>query len=979
MRFKKSGIVFYFDIFNFQEIIDILREKYGIPATYEEVSITDKFTFAIYFDNQLNFIAEKLFFTISGYIRYKRELPEDFLKAERDLRDDLSKKFEDLDFNTVLEKLLKQYGVILEDCRYGFVKDLENSDVNLHSFFIDDLEKAKSIVTPNLDRYFAGFFGYRINLDSKIDSSNFNPEVLLEVLQPKNYPLGRFPSNPDHFLSLMQQISVNLALNDKNNIRSVNGPPGTGKTTLLKDIFADLIVQQAKEICELSSREIGGSLIYWERAKLGVLPSRISDNNIIVASSNNGAVQNIVNELPRISEISDEFRESVLKANYFTTVANSMLDAKWTKNPDTDKNERELTAKIQEITNWGAFSLEGGASANVSKLLLNIEFITSYLKEEYMPAPTVYKDFMILYKELLNEREKVQIYYEKIRKLPILVKEIKKLEENYSLEEKERSEELEKVRKSKTGQSESLQKNIKATEDLIEGFSKESEEIKQSISEAQRNYEVIKSQKPSLLWLQKIFNKEKVDCYFKDLNNANEELNDLADKRKVVQDKITKGNYQIKKYEKDLDRLRKQIEKANFNFDKWEKDQKSKIRKIESEIEGLSRLKSQSDIVELDLSKPYEELQKTNPWFTKEFCIKQSELFIKALQVRKQFLYDNRKHLDAARRIWGKQNQYLSKENGQQLLLESWQWLNFTVPVISTTFASFGRMFKNLQENSIGNLFIDEAGQALPQASVGAIFRSKKVMVVGDPSQIKPVLTLDSSVLNLLGQHYRVNEKFVSSEASTQTIVDATSQYGFQKNEDEWIGIPLWVHRRSNFPMFTISNEISYNGYMVQGKDYENAQGKAQWFDISGKASNKFVKEQAEYLKIKIREKLEEDPELLDNIYVISPFKNVAYRVAKELDSIQFTKREKGKPTNVGTVHTFQGKEAKIVYFVLGADMNSRGSARWAVTEPNIMNVAATRAKEEFYIIGDKKLYADLGSKVANTTISIIDEYNQSC
>ncbi len=67
--FKKSGLVLYFDIFNFQEVVDILREKYKIAKTYEEVSNSDKFTFSLYFDNQLNFIADKLFFTMSGYIR----------------------------------------------------------------------------------------------------------------------------------------------------------------------------------------------------------------------------------------------------------------------------------------------------------------------------------------------------------------------------------------------------------------------------------------------------------------------------------------------------------------------------------------------------------------------------------------------------------------------------------------------------------------------------------------------------------------------------------------------------------------------------------------------------------------------------------------------------------------------------------------------------------------------------------------------
>ena len=95
----------------------------------------------------------------------------------------------------------------------------------------------------------------------------------------------------------MQQVAVNLILKDKNNIRSVNGPPGTGKTTLLKDIFADMLVEQARFICSMSKVDKS------DESKLIPLPSEILDLGIIVASSNNAAVQNIVNELPKKSEI----------------------------------------------------------------------------------------------------------------------------------------------------------------------------------------------------------------------------------------------------------------------------------------------------------------------------------------------------------------------------------------------------------------------------------------------------------------------------------------------------------------------------------------------------------------------------------------------------------------------------------------------------------------------------------------------------
>lgn len=56
----------------------------------------------------------------------------------------------------------------------------------------------------------------------------------------------------------------------------------------------------------------------------------------------------------------------------------------------------------------------------------------------------------------------------------------------------------------------------------------------------------------------------------------------------------------------------------------------------------------------------------------------------------------------------------------------------------------------------------------------------------------------------------------------------------------------------------------------------------------------------------------------------------------------------------IGTVHTFQGKEANEVIFLLGCD-NSReaeGAIKWV--NKNIVNVAATRAKFRLYVIGDE-------------------------
>lgn len=56
---------------------------------------------------------------------------------------------------------------------------------------------------------------------------------------------------------------------------------------------------------------------------------------------------------------------------------------------------------------------------------------------------------------------------------------------------------------------------------------------------------------------------------------------------------------------------------------------------------------------------------------------------------------------------------------------------------------------------------------------------------------------------------------------------------------------------------------------------------------------------------------------------------------------------------SIGTVHTFQGKEAQKVYFVVGTDNTQDGAVNWSCEKPNLLNVAVTRAKKEFYVIGD--------------------------
>ena len=978
-RGNKSGIAVYFGIFGFSEVISMLRRQYGLKPTDEEISTGNKFTFALYFDKKLNYLSEMTFFTESGYIRYNKKVPleTEFSEYEEGQKKRFSQYFEGSEenagkFNEAIAEVMKNFGISADKCRLRFLRNVETDAANLHSFFISDLEAAKNTDTENLREYLSGNTEGRVDLDSKKDSGKFCPDIFEKILMPENYPLGRFPSETEYALSFMQQAAVNLAIGyDNKTIRSVNGPPGTGKTTLLKDIFAELVTRQAYDMAKLSERCIKGTqeTVYFNNASIGVLPRNISDNNIIVASSNNGAVQNIVNELPLIEKIDKAFTEEIMSADYFRDLANSEVSSEW------ENDHEKLTAEHNEGEDkfWGLFSLEGGRSANVNNILTNLKLAVKDLEEEYIPDKDIYADFFKQYDELKSvrdERQRIALgmaeYAENRRRLAKLKKSYS---EEFDMRKQSANAEIGRL----NSEIERLNADSKLIGSSLDDIRKKAAQLNEYKRAAEEQIRLIDMQKPGIM-----SSREEKAAYSRKIGDAADKLKYFLDEAEKCTRLEEKYSGELRAIEKRFSELSEKGKSLYDGFNLWNDLQKKNITELKEKIAVYSD--GIGDAEPLDMSRDYDDLQLSNPWFDEKYRVAQSKLFIKALAVRKQFLYENRKNLKAAVRIWGGQNKYLDKKN---VISAAWDWINLAIPVISSTFASFSRMCRNLGADSMGHLFIDEAGQAVPQATVGAVMRCRHVMAVGDPSQIKPVLTLDSSVLGMLCDHFGITEKYLSDSASVQTLADSASRFGFyreqDRSEDSWIGIPLWVHRRCKYPMFTISNMISYNGFMVQGKP---GNGKAGWYDVRGKANNKYVEEQGEFLARKISEMAAEDPKILDKnaediVYVISPFSNVAFQLAQRLKKIGFTRYENGKPTNVGTVHTFQGKEAPVVFMVLGADRQSSGAASWSVGEPNMMNVAATRAKQEFYIIGDRELYLGIGSDVAMDTYKIIKQYKK--
>lgn len=355
-------------------------------------------------------------------------------------------------------------------------------------------------------------------------------------------------------------------------------------------------------------------------------------------------------------------------------------------------------------------------------------------------------------------------------------------------------------------------------------------------------------------------------------------------------------------------------------------------------------------------------LQLLAPWMDDALRDARIRLFLAALQLHRDFMAAAWKSgLGQNLSLFMKLLQDRISDDAEPYLPSLWGSLFLAVPVVSSTFASFGRLFSGLGKASIGWVFIDEAGQAAPQLAVGALWRARRAVVIGDPLQIDPVVTLPAKLIARLREHFQIEPGYSPEGTSVQRLADQSSRYGRTLTNGMWVGCPLRVHRRCDDPMFSVSNKVAYDGLMVHGRarktDFPALFGPSQWVHVPQRANrNHFVPDEG-VLAIQLAAVLRQDHPGL-RVYLISPFRDVKdglITMAKEMPVFGDAWADK----HIGTIHTFQGKEADVVFFVLGSDPKSAGARSWAAEKPNILNVAVTRAKERCYVIGNCDLWAN--------------------
>jgi superfamily I DNA and/or RNA helicase len=161
---------------------------------------------------------------------------------------------------------------------------------------------------------------------------------------------------------------------------------------------------------------------------------------------------------------------------------------------------------------------------------------------------------------------------------------------------------------------------------------------------------------------------------------------------------------------------------------------------------------------------------------------------------------------------------------------------------------------------------------------------------------------------------------------------------------------PLRVHRRCDSPMFEICNTIAYEGLMINGvrdrSDPMPGLPTSRWLDVPAADQGSHLQREEIRRLAAALEDLTRQAVKMSHVIAVSPFR----AVANALSSL----RADHPGLVAGTVHTAQGKEADVVFFVLGGNPLRPGAKKWASSAPNLVSVAVSRAKHRLFVIGDR-------------------------
>lgn len=796
-------------------------------------------------------------------------------------------------FKTGIGQEIENYTTPAYETIHNGIILLPDEDINAAAGIIHLYEKI--LHEKNLPELLKSF----INL--KNEKQNL-PITVSNLMEPNALHLGQmgfgFP------LSISQRKSLYTYLNGNDRVFAVNGPPGTGKTTLLQSIVASKFVESA---------------INGDKAPI-----------ILACSTNNQAVTNIIDSFSKT-----DTRPGNLEGRWLPDV-----EGYATYLPSNGKTDLELEGiNFKKINGDGLFH----TIENVNFLERAKDFFIEKC-ETYFGTKT------------LSIRESVMKLQKEIIHIQSLLKDAALRWSDY-------------LKKEEIFLADYLSKNLKR-------------EIyyKKSCLNEQVFKDDIKSLNNTEEKIIQYFNNEpffrKLFCLFgfkTDLKSRASEVNIiLRDSLIEVSDEFVFAKSNILEITNSKIQIAKSIIEAIEKWRDWKTENEigANPPRTEEEYWGFELLKIKDSLRpncfydELDVSFRHKAFQLALHFWEGEYLIKLEEDL-------------------ADRSFAGK---------GLESVQNRWERQAMLTPCFVSTFFMAPKFFswfkflkkgedgKNLFDNPplfdfIDLLIVDEAGQVSPEVGVATFALAKQAVIVGDVKQIEPVWNITHKIdvgnLKKCGLIENYEDPIYEREfdpkgflCSTGSIMKmAQNACNVKESGFDEKGVVLVEHRRCYDEIINYCNVLAYNGQLValKGKAKDVLFPPMYCIHVEGNSTvlNASRHNQAEVMAIvnwltQNRRIIEEKyGKLESNVGIITPFTGQKNNLSHSLKKAGFDVNM----LKLGTVHALQGAERPIVLFSMVYGKGDSGTMFFdRNNKPNMLNVAVSRARDNFIVFADTKI-----------------------
>ncbi|QNO15936.1 DNA helicase [Alkalicella caledoniensis] len=691
---------------------------------------------------------------------------------------------------------------------------------------------------------------------------------------------GEYPLSPS------QRECINHFVNmDDTDILAVNGPPGTGKTTLLQSIVADTYVKRALAEAEPP---------------------------IIVASStNNQAVTNIIESFGNINKVG----LNNLEERWITGVHS--FATYFPSSSSKDKAEKNGYQYTNQKGNYFVEKIETEKNITDSR----VKFQSSFIK---------FFDLDISFNEMGRK----------------LNSELKRVNQ---------------IRMELLTITSELGKHIKhvTVNQCIDNLSKEKKDILLDIEETKNRLQEWKD-------------------HFKNIPILNRMLWFILQfRRKIILDNMSFVSLGEEFLEEDMS-----IDGIKYKYACILKELRNKARKRDEIVKEISNLQIKYNLCLKEL-KNYLDDKELNRFNSGLDISEINDVFDTTLRYIQFWLavhYYEHQWLSGVNQI------PITKKHTtfEDVLNRRYKRLAMLTPCFVMTFFQLPKNFSFYVSegsekygyfyNYIDLLIVDEAGQVSPEIAACSFALANKALVVGDVYQIQPVWNISKpldKVLAVCSNVIDCPQKFDelerlglnTSESSVMKVAAKSCKYEKYGNK----GLFLSEHRRCYDEIIQFCNELVYNSKLepkrekgVKDQNYKIRHIPHMGYKqidtqkSSKKCGSRFNYKEAEEIVLWVKEnfssikdgyKNEEPKNLLG---IITPFKAQADCIQKLIKKIA---PEITEYISVGTVHTFQGAERKII--ILSTVYGYGEDCSFIDSNESMLNVAISRAKDSFLVFGD--------------------------